>query len=112
MKNKEKEYKLPGNVQKNLVKYNNTYFEFYIQGFVTGGKDGIVGLWDEQFERCLKTYAIKRASLAPGLGGILVQESPPIRAVVLGHGKILVGTMNGEILEIDKTGPMTLLAQV
>lgn len=27
--------------------------------FVTGGKDGIVELWDDMFERCLKTYAIK-----------------------------------------------------
>lgn len=39
------------------------------QGFVTGGKDGIVALWDDTFERCLKTYAIKRAVLAPGSKG-------------------------------------------
>ncbi|KAB1277577.1 Echinoderm microtubule-associated protein-like 5 [Camelus dromedarius] len=36
------------------------------KGFVTGGKDGVVALWDDSFERCLKTYAIKRAALAPG----------------------------------------------
>ena len=35
-----------------------------------------------------------------------------IRAIVLGHGKILVGTKNGEVLEVDKGGPMTILAQV
>ncbi|XP_055878559.1 echinoderm microtubule-associated protein-like 6 isoform X2 [Biomphalaria glabrata] len=81
------------------------------KGFVTGGKDGVVGLWDDQFERSLKTYAIKRASFTQGSVGVLVQESPTIRAIVLGHGKILVGTKNGEILEIDKAGPMTMLVQ-
>lgn len=40
-----------------------------VQGFVTGGKDGIVALWDDTFERCLKTYAIKRSVLAPGSKG-------------------------------------------
>ncbi|KAJ8792129.1 hypothetical protein J1605_019980 [Eschrichtius robustus] len=41
------------------------------KGFVTGGKDGVVALWDDSFERCLKTYAIKRAALAPGSKGDL-----------------------------------------
>lgn len=39
---------------------------------MTGGKDGIVALWDDTFERCLKTYAIKRAVLAPGSKGTTV----------------------------------------
>lgn len=43
-----------------------------VQGFVTGGKDGIVALWDDSFERCLKTYAIKRAVLAPGSKGTIL----------------------------------------
>ncbi|XP_030627440.1 echinoderm microtubule-associated protein-like 6 isoform X1 [Chanos chanos] len=81
------------------------------KGFVTGGKDGVVELWDDMFERCLKTYAIKRASLSPGSKGLLLEDNPSIRAIALGHGHILVGTKNGEILEIDKTGPMTLLVQ-
>ncbi|KAL3875087.1 hypothetical protein ACJMK2_038022 [Sinanodonta woodiana] len=81
------------------------------KGFVTGGKDGVVGLWDDQFERCLKTYAIKQASVTQESRGMLVEESPAVRAIVLGHGKILVGTKNGEILEIDKSGPMTILIQ-
>ncbi|MEQ2207368.1 hypothetical protein XENOCAPTIV_011251, partial [Xenoophorus captivus] len=33
-------------------------------------------------------------------------------AITLGHGHILVGTKNGEVLEIEKSGPMTLLVQV
>uniref|UniRef100_A0AAR2KFA6 HELP domain-containing protein n=1 Tax=Pygocentrus nattereri TaxID=42514 RepID=A0AAR2KFA6_PYGNA len=81
------------------------------KGFVTGGKDGIVELWDDMFERCLKTYAIKRAALSPSSKGLLLEDNPSIRAITLGHGHILVGTKNGEILEIDKSGPMTLLVQ-
>ncbi|KAL0601793.1 Echinoderm microtubule-associated protein-like 5 [Plecturocebus cupreus] len=84
----------------------------YRQGFVTGGKDGIVALWDDSFERCLKTYAIKRAALAPGSKGLLLEDNPSIRAISLGHGHILVGTKNGEILEVDKSGPITLLVQL
>ncbi|XP_035687635.1 echinoderm microtubule-associated protein-like 6 isoform X3 [Branchiostoma floridae] len=81
------------------------------KGFVTGGKDGVVGLWDDQFERCLKTYAIKRGALAPGSRGVLLEDCPSIRAITLGHGHILVGTKNGEILEVDKSGPMNILVQ-
>ncbi|XP_035982199.1 echinoderm microtubule-associated protein-like 6 isoform X1 [Fundulus heteroclitus] len=81
------------------------------KGFVTGGKDGVVELWDDMFERCLKTYAIKRTALSPGSKGLLLEDNPSIRAISLGHGHILVGTKNGEVLEIDKTGPMTLLVQ-
>nr|XP_021335612.1 echinoderm microtubule-associated protein-like 6 [Danio rerio] len=81
------------------------------KGFVTGGKDGVVELWDDMFERCLKTYAIKRAALSPSSKGLLLEDNPSIRAITLGHGHILVGTKNGEILEIDKSGPMTLLVQ-
>ena len=79
---------------------------------MTGGKGGVVGLWDDQFERCLKTYQIKRSALAQGTTGMLVQESPSVRAIVLGHGKILVGTNTGDVMEIDKAGPITILAQV
>ncbi|CAH1792746.1 unnamed protein product [Owenia fusiformis] len=81
------------------------------KGFVTGGKDGMVALWDETFERCLKTYAIKRSSLTPGTRGVLVQELPAVRAIILGHGHILVGTKNSEVLEIDKSGPINILIQ-
>ncbi|XP_048456948.1 echinoderm microtubule-associated protein-like 6 [Rhincodon typus] len=81
------------------------------KGFVTGGKDGIVELWDDIFERCLKTYAIKRPALSPGSKGLLLEDNPSLRAITLGHGHILVGTKNGEILEIDKSGPITLLVQ-
>lgn len=44
--------------------------------------------------------------------GLLLEDNPSLRAITLGHGHILVGTKNGEILEIDKSGAMTLLVQV
>ncbi|MEQ2200885.1 hypothetical protein XENOCAPTIV_004365, partial [Xenoophorus captivus] len=44
-------------------------------------------------------------------GSLLLEDNPSIRAITLGHGHILLGTKNGEILEIDKSGPMTLLVQ-
>jgi len=44
--------------------------------------------------------------------GLLLEDNPSIRAISLGHGHILVGTKNGEILEVDKNGPITLLVQV
>lgn len=46
------------------------------------------------------------------LTGLLLEDNPSIRAISLGHGHILVGTKNGEILEVDKSGPITLLVQV
>lgn len=46
------------------------------------------------------------------ISGLLLEDNPSIRAISLGHGHILVGTKNGEILEVDKSGPITLLVQV
>lgn len=46
------------------------------------------------------------------VSGLLLEDNPSIRAISLGHGHILVGTKNGEILEVDKSGPITLLVQV
>ena len=74
---------------------------FYCQGFVTGGKDGIVALWDENFSRSLKNYRVTRTTLNPGPpSSILLQDAPPIRAITLGQGKILVGTKHGEVYSI------------
>ena len=91
----------------NMLKNNIDY-----QGFVTGGKDGTVCLWDETFERCLKSYVLKRSNLTPTTRGTLVKDLPPVRAIVLGHGHILVGTQNGEVIEVAKEGPMNVLVQV
>ncbi|WAR18910.1 EMAL6-like protein [Mya arenaria] len=101
------------NLQKTVKAHEGPLFAMHSldKGFVTGGKDGVIGLWDDQFERCLKTYAIKQETLSAESRGVLLRDSPAVRAIVLGHGKILVGTKNGEILEVDKSGPITLLTQ-
>lgn len=66
-----------------------------LQGYITGGKDGVVCLWDEEFTNCLKTYQLHSSAIEGG--GVLHSDLPPIRALVLGHGKILVGTRNSEV---------------
>lgn len=122
--------------EKEVRSLHKVRFVSPVKGFVTGGKDGVVELWDDMFDRCLKTYAIKRAALSPSSKGsppptydirdtrrdhnqdfglylgLLLEDNPSIRAITLGHGHILLGTKNGEILEIDKSGPMTVLVQV
>ena len=67
----------------------------FLQGFISGGKDGVVCLWDETFTNSLKTY--KLHSSATFGGGAFHSDLPPIRALVLGQGKILVGTRNSEV---------------
>ena len=75
----------------------------FYKGFVTGGKDGVVALWDENFSRCLKNYKVTRTSLSPGPpASILLEDAPPIRAITLGQGRILVGTKNGEVSTVNK----------
>ena len=71
-----------------------------------------MSLWDETIERCLKTYPIKKMDLAHGTHGILLDDNPSIRSVILGHGHILAGTKNGEVLELEKSGPVRILVQV
>ena len=64
------------------------------KGFVTGGKDGQVCIWDDKFKGCLKRYDIHSSSLVEGR---LSADCPPVRALCLGHGKVLVGTRNSEV---------------
>lgn len=57
-----------------------------------------MALWDENFSRCLKNYKVTRTSLSSGPpSSILLEDAPPIRAITLGQGRILVGTKNGEV---------------
>lgn len=61
-----------------------------------------MALWDENFSRCLKNYKVTRTSLSPGPpGSILLEDAPPIRAITLGQGRILVGTKNGEVRNVQ-----------
>jgi WD40 repeat protein len=67
-----------------------------LQGFVSGGKDGVVRLWDESFGSCLKTYQLHSSAIEEGRGRLFA-DLPPIRALSLGQGKILVGTKHSEV---------------
>ena len=63
---------------------------------MSGGKDGVVRLWDESFGSCLKTYQLHSSAIEEGRGR-LYTDLPPIRALSLGQGKILVGTKHSEV---------------
>ncbi|RDD40098.1 Echinoderm microtubule-associated protein-like 6 [Trichoplax sp. H2] len=82
------------------------------KGFITGGKDGTVALWDDSFKKCIKNYKITRSALAQGnYTSLMFDDNPSIRSVVLGHSKILLGTRNSEVLEMDKGGTIKVLVQ-
>ena len=77
------------------------------KGFVTGGKDAKVILWDDTFENQLKTYSLSSFKTQnPVLNLNPVQA---VRGIALGKGKIVVGTRGGNIFEIDKGGKVELL---
>ena len=71
------------------------YFIVHFQGYLTGGKDGIIVLWDEVFQNVIKSYNLEQSAVAPG--SQLFVDYPPIRALSLGRDCILVGTKNSEV---------------
>ncbi|KAL5463172.1 hypothetical protein EMCRGX_G032049 [Ephydatia muelleri] len=80
------------------------------KGFLSGGKDGLVILWDEQFKNRLKSYQIVSSGLVEG-SIKLFADFPPIKSIVVGDTHFLVGTKNSEVVEIDKNGPIKVLIQ-
>lgn len=62
---------------------------------MTGGRDGVVTMWDALFEQCLKAFKVEQASMRSG--SVLLQNLPPIRALHTDGGKILLGTGNDEV---------------
>ncbi|CAF3682759.1 unnamed protein product [Rotaria sp. Silwood1] len=73
------------------------------KGYVTGGKDGKVILWDPEFQKRIKTYELTKANLTSDSRGTLTEEPTAVRAVSLTR-RIIVGTRGGEICEIEKDG--------
>ena len=65
------------------------------QGYVTGGRDGVVTMWDPLFEHCLQAFKVEEASMNPG--SVLLQNLPPVRALHTDEDKILIGTGNDEV---------------
>ena len=68
---------------------------FFFQGFVTGGKDGVVVVWDMFFEHCLKAFKVERTVM--NYGSILLDDCPPIRSIHTNATRILIGTGNDEV---------------
>lgn len=62
---------------------------------MTGGRDGVVTMWDPLFEQCLKAFKVEDAAMNPG--SVLLQNLPPVRALHTDEGKILIGTGNDEV---------------
>ena len=62
---------------------------------MTGGRDGVVAMWDLFFEQCLKAFKVEESSMNPG--SVLLQNLPPVRAIHTDEGKILIGTGNDEV---------------
>ncbi|CAF1609867.1 unnamed protein product [Rotaria magnacalcarata] len=73
------------------------------KGYVTGGKDGKVILWDPELQKTIKIYELTNQHLAPDSRGRLSEEPTSVRAVSLTR-RIIVGTGGGEICEIEKNG--------
>ena len=67
----------------------------FFQGFVTGGKDGVVVVWDMFFEHCLKAFKVERTVM--NYGSILLDDCPPIRSIHTNATRILIGTGNDEV---------------
>ncbi|UJR16486.1 hypothetical protein I4U23_003389 [Adineta vaga] len=83
------------------------------KGYITGGKDGKVILWDPEFKKNVKTYDLTNENLAPETRGQFTEENTSkiaIRAVTLTR-RIFVGTHRGEICEIDKDGRIRICVQ-
>jgi WD40 repeat protein len=101
-------------LNKIIPAHNGPIFAIYAhdqwEAYVTGGKDGTIILWNNQFTQIHK-YNLNRASLSKNSKGILLYDLPSIRAICLASKKILIGTKNGEIIDIDKDGIMSIIIQ-
>lgn len=95
--------------------HNGPLFAIYAHeqwdAYVTGGKDGSIILWNAQFSQIHK-YILNKKSLSKQSKGVLLNENPSVRAISLASKKILIGTKNGEIMDIDKDGAINIVIQV
>lgn len=79
------------------------------EGFVTGGKDGVIVIWDVYFEQCLKAFKVERSVM--NYGSVLLDDCPAVRSIHTNATRILIGTGNDEVIEIEEDGRMTIIAQ-
>ena len=94
--------------------HNGPIFAIYAheqwEAYVSGGKDGCIILWNNQFSQIHK-YSLNKTSLTKNSKGMLLFDNPSVRAISLASKKILIGTKNGEIIDIDKDGVMSIVTQ-
>ena len=93
-----------------IIKLTSYILFTFLQGFVSGGKDGVVVLWDEMFSQPLRAFQIETSKFPPGT--ILLHEKPPIRSIHTDEGRILVGTGHSDIIQIHADGSMEIILQV
>ncbi|XP_065657214.1 echinoderm microtubule-associated protein-like 6 [Hydra vulgaris] len=79
------------------------------KGFVSGGKDGVVVVWDEMFSQALRAFKIETSQFPPGT--ILLRDCPEVRSIHTDEGNILVGTGSDEIIQIHYDGSMEMILQ-
>ncbi|KAI8515105.1 Echinoderm microtubule-associated protein-like 5, partial [Branchiostoma belcheri] len=101
------------NLARTVQAHSGPCFSVKVDGhdILTAGKDGVVCVWTEGFSKCVKRYTINRHFLQNPRAALL-EDKPPVRTVCAGEGTVLVGTKNGEVLELDRaTGKFGILAQ-
>ncbi|EGD80929.1 hypothetical protein PTSG_01512 [Salpingoeca rosetta] len=79
------------------------------QAFLTGGKDGMIRIWGPDFKRALHEFSISQDRVTNDC--LLTVDKPAIRALEAENGLIFAGTSNGEVLLLDDTGNIKVVAQ-
>lgn len=70
-------------------------------GFISGGNDGMIYIWDDKYKKISKLSILEKS---------ISSLSPKVRSVCEGdNGNILVGTRGGEIIEFEGNNPNVLL---
>ncbi|GAB6033016.1 hypothetical protein CHUAL_012208 [Chamberlinius hualienensis] len=89
---------------------------FTQQGILSGGRDGVVVLWDFQIKNRIRTFPVlKSYAFCKGSNRIyLNKDRPAIKSIDMSapHGTIAVGTADGDILIMDKSGYYTIVNQI
>ena len=97
-------------------------------GFVTGGKDGNINVWDAAFKACAKSFGVSKDALSDD-SQALVKDKPSVRAVCVAkvcrmpllraffvilfivQDAIVGGTSSGEVVLISPSGSVDVLIQ-
>lgn len=113
-------FKWNGNnaIQASVAVHQGPVFSLFADGdtIVTGGKDGKVMLLNSKLET-LKVFDVREVAnnIVDSLGRSLVYvigKAPPVKSVCRERGKILLGTANCEVIEIDEaSGAGKLIVQ-